>query len=110
MKTKLKHQPVTTPPKGQGYSFITSPKVDAYQRVDQSNWADFVADMKRQASYWAFEACPRVRCLGGYRYPAIGVFGSQKFAVFVPTGDPVFASRNDMQVVALNWPDSWNVT
>lgn len=91
-------------------AFVTSPKVDAYDPFAKCSWNEFVKRMKKQASCWAHVACKQVRNQGGYRYPAIGIFDEQRYAVFVPQGDPVFAAEDQMEIVRLDWPQEWNVT
>jgi hypothetical protein len=109
-KLVLNPLPVTNPPTSREESFITSPKVDAYEPYTERTWAEFEKSMRHQAMCWGFESCERSHRFGGYRYPAIGFFGDRKFALFAPTGDPKRVASADLQMVEVEWPSNWNVT
>lgn len=107
----MNHEVVTeAPTKGKQMSFTTSPKVDAYEPWQERTWTEFKAALLQQASFWGPAACDNHPRSQFYRYPSIGCFGDQKFAVFVAEGKPGSALRANMQIVKLDWPTIWNVT
>lgn len=106
---KLTLREAKAPTKGKAHAFVTAPKVDAYFH-GEITWPEFYDLLRQHASFWAHESCKKVRSQGGYRLPAVGSFGGVKFAAHVPLGDPARARQADMDVVQVDWPDSWNVT